>query len=176
MRACGVLPPMDETISWAGSSPSAKPRRPATRRAGLAGRQPSEAHDPDAVRAPDQGAPAGARRARGATPSQSSAAARSAAAMSSSGSGRSVGSRPASGGVVTWPTPTTTGVRGSRAMAAAAYRFTPRGLPGPPVDSVLVRVVRVVRMAVGSRRGARAAKPAQPDHQPADQTTPEGIP
>ncbi len=77
-------------------------------------------------------------------PSQSSAAARKARTISSSGSGLSAGSSPASGGVTAWPTPTTTGVRGSRAMEGAAYRLTPRGLPGAPVDSVPMRV------AVGS--------------------------
>ena len=61
--------------------------------------------------------------------------------MSSSGSGLAAGSSPASGGVATCPTPTTTGVRGSSAMEAGAYRLTPRGLPGPPVHSVLMRAV-----------------------------------
>ena len=49
--------------------------------------------------------------------------------MSSSGSGRSAGARPASGGVMTWPTPTRTGVRGSRAMDRAAYRLHAPGVP-----------------------------------------------
>ena len=73
-------------------------------------------------------------------PSQSSAADRKARTISSSGSGLSAGSSPASGGVTAWPTPTTTGVRGSRAMEGAAYRLTPRWFPGAPVDSVPMRV------------------------------------
>ena len=91
-----------------------------------------------------------------AAPSQSSAAARSAIAISSSGSGRSAGSSPASGGVTTWPTPTTTGVRGSRAMDRAAYRLTPRWLPGAPVDSVSMRAtVGWDREPVRPRPGGR---------------------
>ena len=39
----GLLPPMDETISSAGSSPAAKPSRAATSRAGLGVGQPSDA-------------------------------------------------------------------------------------------------------------------------------------
>ena len=82
--------------------------------------------------------PAGAAPPAGA-PSQSSAAARSAAAMSASGSGLAAGSSPASAGVATWPTPTTTGVRGSSVMDRGAYRSTPRGLSGAPLDSILMR-------------------------------------
>ena len=43
IRAWGLFPPMDETMSSAGSSPSAKPRRAATSRAGLGTCQPSGA-------------------------------------------------------------------------------------------------------------------------------------
>ena len=59
--------------------------------------------------------------------------------MSASGSGLAAGSSPASGGVATWPTPTTTGVRGSRVTEGGAYRLTPRALPGAPVHSVAMR-------------------------------------
>ena len=128
MRACGLLPPMDETISSAGSSPSAKPRRAATRRAGSGVDQPSEATTRMLSARPIRARPAGAAPPAGA-PSQSSAAASSAAVMRASGSGRSAGSSPASGGVATWPTPTTTGVRGSSAMDRGAYRLD---APGPP--------------------------------------------
>src|SRR6202044_1127644 len=83
--------------------------------------------------------PAGAAPPAGA-PSQSSAAAPSAATMSSSGSGLAAGSNPASGGVATWPTPTTTGVRWSSVMDRGAYRPTPRGLSGAPLHLLLMRV------------------------------------
>ena len=64
----------------------------------------------------------------GGTPSQSSTAARSAMAMSATGSGRADGASGASAGVMACPTPTTTGVRGSRTMARAAYRLRPKAL------------------------------------------------
>ena len=64
MRAWGLLPPMDETMSSAGSSPSAKPRRAATRRAGFGTVPAQRRHDPDAVGAPDEGAPGRGRPAR----------------------------------------------------------------------------------------------------------------
>ena len=143
MRACGLLPPMAESMSCAGSSPSAKPRRRATSCAGLTERQPSGTTTRMLSARPIKARPEEAL-PPDVAPSQSSAATRSAAVMRSSGSGRSAASTPGSGGVVTCPTPTTTGVLGSRAMARAAYRFTTRGLRGASVDSVLMRV------AVGS--------------------------
>ena len=138
MSASGLLPPMEETMSSAGSSPSSKPRRAATANAGLAVDQPSDATTRMLSARSRSVRPAGAVPPAGA-PSQSSAAASSAAVIRSSGSGRAAGSRPASGGVATWPTPTTTGVRGSSAMDRGAYRFTPRWLAGAPVDSVPMR-------------------------------------
>ena len=150
MSACGVLPPMAETISWRrlASRRSRAPTPPAS--AGIDGVPAERRHDPDAVGPAEQRAP-GRRRPPAAAPSQSSAAARSAAVISSSGSGRSRrrrGRRRA--GVVTWPTPTTTGVRGSRAMDASSVPAArpSRRLPGASVDSVL----HACRRRLGSRR------------------------
>ena len=144
IKACGVLPPTAESIELAPARrPAAKPRRAATWSAGLTECQPSGTTTRRLSARASREFPAGAAPPAG-TPSQSSAAARRALAMSSTGSGRSAGASPASAGVTTWPTPTTTGVRGSRAMDRGAYRVTPRGLPGLSVDSMLMRV------AVGS--------------------------
>ena len=52
---------------------------------------------------------------------------------------------------MTCPTPTTTGVRGSRAMARAAYRFTTRGPPG--------RIGRLGAHARRRRLGSRRLRP-----------------
>ena len=163
MRACGVLPPTAESMSSAGSSPSAKPRRAATWRAGLTACHP-----------------------RGTTTRMLSARASRAVSGRSRPAGRdpvailrgrpqgpgheldrfgslTPGSSGASGGVTTWPTPTTTGVRGSRAMARGAYRVTPRGLPGRSVDSTTMPR----RRRLGSRR-------VRPEGDPAGRTRSSG--
>ena len=103
--------------------------------------------------------PGGAGRARpvpappGAAPSQSSAAARRARGHELDRLGRSAGSARRPGWTVTWPTPTTTGVRGSRAMVRRSVPgagSSPRGpgAPGPSVDSTH----HARRRRFGSRR------------------------
>ena len=128
MRACGALPPMADSISSAGSSPSVNPRRDATSRAGLAARHPSGTTTRMLSARRTSVLPDGAAPPAG-DPSQSSAAARRARTISSSGSGLSAGSSPASGGVTAWPTPTTTGVRGSRAMERGSVPAHAQGAP-----------------------------------------------
>ena len=123
---------MAETINCAGSDPGAYSRLDATPRAAFTACQPSGATTRMLSARRKRAVPAGAV-PPGKAPSQSSAAVRSAAVMSSRGSGRSAGATPASAGVETWPTPTTTGVRGSRAMVRGAYWLPPRR-PGGSQD------------------------------------------
>ena len=138
-KAWGALPPMAVSTSSGGMESASKPSLAATRRAGLTDRQASGTTTRMLSARRIRASPAAAG-PPGAAPVASSAAARKARAISSTGSGRSAGSVRGSGWIVTWPTPTTTGVWGWSAMRRGSYRLTPRAPPARSVDSASMRV------------------------------------
>ena len=132
--------------------PAAVPSRSATNRAGIDGAPAQRHHDPDALRPggsgrrrPSPRPPPRRRRnprPRPAGPEPSGRGARAGRPARSS----------ASGGTVTWPTPTTTGVRGSRAMDAERTGSRPKEARERSVDLASMRV------AVGSDHAGFALK------------------
>ena len=132
----GLFPPIAVRASSGGRDPQAL------------GHEPAGVHVPPAQRDhdPERLGP-GQEPARPPAPQAlSSPAARNARAMSSTGSGRSVIGTPGSGRSVTWPTPTRTGVRGSRATEPSV----PFGPGEPPGRREGPRYASPMRIAVGS--------------------------
>ncbi len=148
-KAWGALPPMAVRTSSGGMESASKPSLAATRRAGLTERHASGTTTRMLSARRIRAFPAAAG-PPGAAPVASSAAARKARAINSTGSGRSAGSVRGSGGIVTWPTPTTTGVWGWSAMRRGSYRLTPRAPPARSVDSRF----HARRLRLGPRRSS----------------------